>query len=120
MRKIRLDLDSLEVETFVTTSADGAVGTVRGRDASDYTQCYGGCGGTVDWGACGGESQGAFGCGGGTEEGCTYDVYNDNCYSYAQQCPMTVYPSATCYGTCGAPAGNSVCGAWVCTAECTV
>lgn len=111
MRKIRLELEHLEVDTFETTSAAGGKGTVRGRGTTEYTQC---------WGLCGDDSDGAFGCGGGTEEGCTLDVYNDNCYSYAQQCPMTVIPSATCYGTCGAPGGDSVCGAWVCSADCTV
>lgn len=122
-KKLRLEMDGLQVESFETLEAvTSRIGTVRARGATEYTQCYtqcyGGCGGTQNWGGCGGESDGAFGCGG--TEGCTNDPYNDNCHSYADQCPMTVYPSATCYGTCGAPGGESVCGAYVCTDGCTV
>ncbi|HSU16839.1 hypothetical protein [Longimicrobium sp.] len=111
MKKLRLEMDGLQVETFETLDAvAGRIGTVRARSGTEYTRC---------WGLCGDASDAAFGCGNDTE-GCTNDPYNDNCHSYADQCPMTVYPSATCYGTCGAPGGESVCGAYVCTDGCTV
>ena len=110
MKKLRLDLEHLQVETFDTAAEHGAEGTVVARqDGTAMTVC---------WGLCGGESEGVFGCGGGSE-GCTLDPYNDNCYSYAQQCPFTVIPSWSCAGTCGAEAGETVC-AGNCTHQCTV
>jgi hypothetical protein len=109
MKKLRLKLDGLQVESFeMQGGAAARIGTVRARSGSEYTQCYGGCGGTVDWGGCGGESDGVFGCGGSEE--CTRDPYNDACQSYAAQCPVTILPNASCYATCGA-GGASACGA---------
>jgi hypothetical protein len=113
LKKLRLEMDRLEVESFETAEAMAMrTGTVRARSGTENTVCFGLCGGD--------SADAAFGCGGGTD-GCTLDPYNDNCHSYADQCPMTVYPSSTCYGTCGAPGGDSVCGGdYVCTGECTV
>jgi hypothetical protein len=111
MRKLRLEIDELRVETFDTDARGDGKGTVHGRSGTEMTRCFG---------LCGDDTEGAFGCGGGGTEGCTLNVYDDFCYSYAQQCPMTVIPSATCVGTCGAPGGESVCGAYVCTDGCTV
>lgn len=46
MRKVKLNLDNLRVDTFATT-ADGASpgGTVHGRDGTEMTVCVGLCGG---------------------------------------------------------------------------
>ncbi|HEX6749263.1 MAG TPA: hypothetical protein VF092_18340 [Longimicrobium sp.] len=112
MKKLRLEMERLQVESFETAEAVMRFGTVRARSGTEMTICFG---------LCGEHTEEAFGCGGADTEGCTNNPYIDDCYSYAQQCPMTVYPSATCYGTCGAPGGDSVCGgAYVCTDGCTV
>lgn len=109
MQKLRLALEDLQVETFETDAEKRAEGTVLARqDGTAMTVCFG---------LCGDESDGAFGCGG--SEGCTQNPYNDNCYSYANQCPFTVFPSWSCGGTCGAEAGQTEC-AGNCTEQCTV
>lgn len=38
MRKMKLELEALEVESFTTGSGNG-VGTVRGHDSTDQTYC---------------------------------------------------------------------------------
>lgn len=42
MRKIRLDIDELEVESFEPGSGDAARGTVRGH-GTQYGSCQGSC-----------------------------------------------------------------------------
>lgn len=44
MRKMRLELDGLQVESFSTGLTDGARGTVQANDQSAYLSCYNTCG----------------------------------------------------------------------------
>lgn len=44
-KKLELDLDSLEVQSFATAGADGERGTVRGLEFTD--ECTDACGTTV-------------------------------------------------------------------------
>jgi hypothetical protein len=37
MRKLKLEVDALEVQTFVTSGRDSERGTVQGNDYSEYT-----------------------------------------------------------------------------------
>ena len=56
MRKLRLDLDDLRIETFTTEGAASGRGTVQGRDSysgpSHYTVCPVICGGGQDSDEC--------------------------------------------------------------------
>jgi hypothetical protein len=110
MRKLRLEIDELRVETFDTDARGDGRGTVHGRSGTEMTRCFG---------LCGEHTEEAFGCGGGGTEGCTMNPYIDDCYSYAQQCPPTQYPSWSCDYTCGADVGETIC-AGNCTDTCTV
>ncbi len=56
MRKLKLDVDTLKVETFRTTRADGGTGTVRALYTlaaqgctTDDDSCRGTCGGNTCW-----------------------------------------------------------------------
>lgn len=42
MRKIKLDIDALEVDSFETRPAEGSRGTIRGH-ATQYGSCQGSC-----------------------------------------------------------------------------
>ncbi|HEU0054604.1 MAG TPA: hypothetical protein VFQ39_15560 [Longimicrobium sp.] len=53
MKKLRLELDTLAVESFDTTRDDMRRGTVRGME-TDYTVCLGNCGEPTGGGYCSG------------------------------------------------------------------
>jgi hypothetical protein len=55
MRKLRLQVEDLQVDSFATDAPSRQRGTVQARSGTAYTVC---------WGLCGSETDGAF-CGGG-------------------------------------------------------
>ncbi|HEY0021006.1 MAG TPA: hypothetical protein VGC13_32190 [Longimicrobium sp.] len=98
--KLSLNLDDLSVDSFDTTTAEKAKGTVFGEQCTCYTNCtcpgcptcYASCNGTCDAscnGTCGGS------CAGTCDASCngTCDAY---CYGTVND--YTCAP----YGTCGA------------------
>lgn len=95
MKKIRLDVDMLSVETFSTTGAAGARGTVNAHD-SQYGECY-----SVD----------CPGTGTGESECSCPSICPDTCYMYS--CGRTMCDSCvTCGGnTCQ---GEASCSCWPC------
>lgn len=103
MRKLRLTLEELRIDSFATEAPGAARGTVRGRDGTEYTICWGLCGGG------GGESDCDLSCG-PESEGCTNDPRAPGCISYAVQCPATQYPNSTCVDTCVDAQGYTMCG----------
>ncbi len=94
MRKLKLDLEELSVESFATTPnrpAEG--GTVFGQQCTCYTQCTcpgcptcdascnGTCGGTCA-GTCDASCNGTCGC--TAEYTCYGQTCNDSCYGTCQ------------------------------------
>lgn len=57
MRKIKLKLEQLRIESFATDAADGTKGTVHGREYTDGQQCA-----TVHHGEWGCENSGVASC----------------------------------------------------------
>lgn len=104
MEKVRLDLDELEVQSFVTTGADPQPrGTVHGNEQcscqccptdpalntcwnSCADTCWATCAGDTCWGSCGGSCDcGSNDCGSGdcSGYGCGSESFlASNCYSY--------------------------------------
>ena len=87
MRKLRLNLQELQVESFSLESPHSAPGTVRGHDSIEVLYPDMGDGGGGDWGGGGG--------GGGA-----YTV--GTCIGPTFCCPPTWRPTCanTCYNTC--------------------
>jgi hypothetical protein len=92
MKKLRLNPDELTVDSFDIPDGDVRKGTVRGRSGTEYTVCWGGCG---QWSVDGGITCGIC----ADSEGCTQNPYDDNCISYAVQCPFTEDNGWTCAGS---------------------
>ena len=97
MRKLKLDLEDLSVESFATTpEAQKEGGTVFGQQCTCYTQCTcpgcptcdascnGTCGGTCA-GTCDASCNGT--CGGTCDASCNGTCVDDTC-------------AVSCYGTC--------------------
>jgi hypothetical protein len=82
MKKTRLTLDSLEVQSFATTSDSSTPrGTVHGHDApTDQVECPTA---DVNWATC----AASCGCGGGNTDDCTVICESDACS--AQDCSFT-------------------------------
>lgn len=80
MRKLKLSLDTLQVESFAATGNEPARGTVPGHAFTEYADesCFESCNGTCP----------ANGCGSG------YASCYGSCYGTC---------GATCYNTCGCP-----------------
>lgn len=114
MRKLRLDMDALKVDSFETEKGDAAKrGTVHGRvDDGDGSALVGSCQQTCQFG-CPGALQGTYGCGGGTAGGasCAYSCQaQTQCQNTCNSCaPCTVsycdyYHSCAGEGySCGGP-----------------
>lgn len=81
MRKLKLRLDDLRVDTFQTTAVRREKGTVFGEQCTCNTQCtcpgcptcYASCNGTCD-ASCNGTCVASCNCGGADT------VYDDTCY----------------------------------------
>ena len=89
MRKISLDLDALQVDSFATVATDaGARGTIRGH-ATEMTVCVGLCGGY-------GETEIAS-CACPTDAGCVYPtaVYHScaDTETYGEHSCYCLYPN---------------------------
>jgi hypothetical protein len=99
MRKLKLSLEALEVDSFHADPLQPARGTVMGRDFTEYADesCFESCNGT-----CGG------GCGGSYQASC-----NGTCYaSCGGTCNCTV--GCTDYTACGCETWETCPGATVC------
>lgn len=102
MRKLKLDLDALAVDSFDTLASQERKGTVVGLathvspcQPTEYTRCWGLCGETENTG---------LRCPAWTAETCTYDPYAIDCISYAEPCDASMVPTncpsdPTCYYT---------------------
>lgn len=76
MRKLKLSLDALQVESFHATDAEGRRGTVPGHAWTEYADesCFGTCnGGCTGWVSCYG------GCGSGATCGATCNYNTCGC-----------------------------------------
>jgi len=84
MKKLRLAIDQLSVESFPSTNAPTGRGTVQGNDATLYAGC-------------------AY----------TGDRYDIQCHSVGVECGPTEYFAFTCEATAGkccVPTGLYLCG----------
>jgi hypothetical protein len=103
MRKLSLDLDAIQVESFSTQSAAAARGTVDARQGRETWTCpvptQDTCAGTCEY-SCNGT------CGGGGTTGST-------CVSCAQTCDLTCNTCAatcdSCMATCNFATGPQRC-----------
>ena len=101
MKKMRLELERLEVESFVT-GTEGGKGTVRGHESTEGTYCT--CETAPSDAACVETGEGGYSCGG------TYPcwTYQNTCFNTACQtcgriggvgCNNTAYPCQS-YNAC--------------------
>jgi hypothetical protein len=92
MRKLKLQLEDLMIDSFTTTPAEKAKGTVFGEQCTCYTACtcpgcptcYASCGGSCDAtcnGTCGATCD--WSCGGTCEYSCNGDTCVAGCETYA-------------------------------------
>lgn len=90
MRKMRLDLDSLDVESFAPANETGAPGTVHGHVTAYWELCYPGQ-----------TEAPAAGCG-PTENTCPMTCNQDTCYQCGTvtTCPPNTLGERTCTGFC--------------------
>ena len=98
MRKYRLELDELSVESFdVLPETSEQRGTVRGREATPILGTCFGCGSaTVDGETC----VSCDGCGPGTHfNTCEYTCDDATCATCGNSCAATC--GASCWDTCG-------------------
>ncbi len=101
MKKLRLDLDAIRVESFDTTAPKAAAaGTVRGH--SGYESCWGvTCSVT-----CAGTCYGQYTCEAYNTCAHTCDLVN-TCDTCATLCEYTCNGQKTCdFGGCGEPSAN--------------
>jgi hypothetical protein len=88
MKKLKLHLDDLQIDSFQTTSAEKPKGTVFGEQCTCYTQCtcpgcptcYASCNGTCAascYGSCGATCDAS--CGGTCDYACEYTAGGDTC-----------------------------------------
>ena len=85
MKKMKLALEQLDVDSFPTASAAGARGTVFGADSTSYTWCT--CQGGPSY-------DGMNTCQGVTcDMACTITWDGETCY-------LTCYPNFTCDQNC--------------------
>jgi hypothetical protein len=88
MRKLKLHLEDLRIDSFTTTPAEKPKGTVFGEQCTCYTQCtcpgcptcYASCNGTCDAscnGSCGASCDAS--CGGTCDYACEYTAAGDTC-----------------------------------------
>jgi len=106
MQKLRLDLDSLTVDSFATTPESlSARGTVFGQDTNDgvctwATMC---AQATCDGGnTCADGCGSGLGCGSATGACCTQDPNADSCGGYTQCCASTDLCASVETQDCGA------------------
>lgn len=66
MKKLRLAIDDLSVESFSTAEKEQAAGTVRGFDSTTAGQRLCGC--TDEGGPCDTQDCGSYGCSGGCND----------------------------------------------------
>ena len=91
MRKLRLRIDDLAVDSFGLSETDLLRGTVDARSGTAMTVC---------WGLCGEWSVDGITCGPCAEtDTCTQNPYAIACVSYAAQCPLTENNGWTCAGS---------------------
>lgn len=74
MKKLKLNLDDLKVQSFETAPQEAAAGTVQGHEMTEHTRCWGLCGGATD-GIC--NSQECF----TADYACTWDPAELTCYT---------------------------------------
>ncbi|HEX8906375.1 MAG TPA: hypothetical protein VF771_16115 [Longimicrobiaceae bacterium] len=122
MGKIRLNLESLAVQSFATTPAAPQRGTVRaaGATEADADTCWYSCQTCAPDATCGGTcpidcGSDGWGACGGTAGGCLYTV-QPTCYGSACD-TWCCTPNTACgeYATCG----HNTC-AYECTVTCEV
>lgn len=105
MRKLKLSLDELQVDSFHATGSDAQRGTVPGHswtqhaDESCFGTCDGGC--TRDWGSC----NGGCGSGGASCNGTCVNSCNGSCNCSA---------ACTGYTDCGCQTWETCPNATVC------
>lgn len=90
MKKLTLSIDSLNVESFLTERAPAGMGTVRGHDQTEYTNCYvtvcvscDQCDTVYDCPATGDETCGETAC---TCSGMPETCGGSECFSYYTDC----------------------------------
>lgn len=103
MKKLRLDLDEISVETFsVTPTLAESAGTVEGQQ-SGLPSCTMFC--TIQWGSACGNTQGCqpsaeIYCPTATcHDGCTADCPGYPAYTWNQTCPPTCHLGGGCEST---------------------
>jgi len=99
MKKLRLELDALTVDSFATDGLTREVGTVRGHDVT-VVRCSTDC--DTDGATClGGTCDGAYTCNG--EHSCPLSCTDCGTYYCASGDPSCTQPSCvyTCNVSCG-------------------
>ncbi len=93
MKKLRLDLSNLRVESFALASEEGEAGTVKGNNT--YSTCEVVCP-SASW-ECGGACSGDYTCV-SCRPGYTYVQTCD--HTCAETCEESCGPETSCYVTC--------------------
>ncbi|HEU0015965.1 MAG TPA: hypothetical protein VFQ45_19970 [Longimicrobium sp.] len=94
MRKVKLDIDGLAVESFETSPVGNELGTVRAREQATSTTCYQG----YSCPALSCLTQCAEKCVDWSNEGCGFETSENTCGSAptcAETCPHTCNCGAT-------------------------
>ena len=88
MNKLRLQLDDLKVDTFDTTAAQEAKGTVFGEQCTCQTQCT--CPGCPSCGDTCPQTCAGMSCDHTCDNSCIYGTCEQTCenYPYAQPCTL--------------------------------
>ena len=102
MKKLRLRIDELAVDSFGISEPGLLSGTVNARSGTDMTVCWGLCG---EWSVDGGITCGAC----AESETCTQNPYAIDCVSYAAACPLTEASGWTCGGSGCTEQGQYTC-----------
>ena len=83
MKKLRLSVDALHVESFLTAENEREGGTVRAFDSTTAGQRLCGC--TDVGGACETDGCGTYGCSGDCTAGCGGGTYEVTCATGSQR-----------------------------------
>lgn len=107
MRKLRMDLGELVVETFRTSSDEAERGTVAGHEGRPYNTAM-----TVCWGLCGTNNSDQVFCSYNNEScGGSCNTICLTCVSCDGTCPEQGCPTGwSCEGSTCAATCNSTCG----------
>jgi len=106
MKKLRLDIETLVVESFASSSRPASLGTVKGHDYTELSCNFDQCGGTQP-GAC---ETNVLGCGGGGSYfACTENAaYTCNLYQTCRQ-PCGFSDATNCHYCTENQTGVSYC-----------